>query len=83
MVAFHSLEDRLVKQFMTEASGRAPAPSRHHPGGLAPRAAADFRLLTPRALRPQDSETTANPRARSARLRAMRREAAAFGGPSP
>ena len=72
VVAFHSLEDRLVKQFMTEASGRAPAPSRHDPGGLAPRAAAEFRLLTPRALRPQDSETTANPRARSARLRAMR-----------
>ncbi len=83
VVAFHSLEDRLVKQFMTEASGRAPAPSRHDPGGLAPRAAAEFRLLTPRALRPQDSETAANPRARSARLRAMQRAAAALGGPCP
>jgi 16S rRNA (cytosine1402-N4)-methyltransferase len=75
VVAFHSLEDRLVKQFMTEASGRTPAPSRHDPGGLVPRAAAEFRLLTPRALRPQDSETAANPRARSARLRAMARVA--------
>jgi 16S rRNA (cytosine1402-N4)-methyltransferase len=73
VVAFHSLEDRLVKQFMIEASGRAPAPSRHDPGGLVPRAAAEFRLLTPRALRPQDAETAANPRARSARLRAMAR----------
>ena len=91
VVAFHSLEDRLVKQFMTAASGRTPAPSRHDPGGLRPRAAAEFRLLTPRALRPQDSETAANPRARSARLRAMAEwrpdctapAAAATGGPCP
>jgi 16S rRNA (cytosine1402-N4)-methyltransferase len=75
VVAFHSLEDRLVKQFMTEASGRAPSPSRHDPGGLAPREAPAFRLLTPRALRPQDRETAANPRARSARLRAVERVA--------
>jgi 16S rRNA (cytosine1402-N4)-methyltransferase len=89
VVAFHSLEDRLVKQFMTEATGRAPAPSRHDPRGLTPRAAAEFRLLTPRALRPQGSETDANPRARSARLRAMQRvartggEAAMSGGACP
>ena len=89
VVAFHSLEDRLVKQFMTEATGRAPAPSRHDPRGLTPRAAAEFRLLTPRALRPQGRETAANPRARSARLRAMQRvartggEAAMSGGACP
>ncbi len=79
VVAFHSLEDRLVKQFMTEASGRTPAPSRHDPGGLVPRGVAEFRLLTPRALRPQDNETAANPRARSARLRAMARIARQHG----
>ena len=73
VVAFHSLEDRLVKQFMTGISGRAPAPSRHDPGGLAPRAAAEFALLTARPLRPRNTETAANPRARSARLRAVER----------
>jgi len=83
VVAFHSLEDRLVKQFMTTASGRAPSPSRHDPRGLAPRGVPAFRLLTPRALRPQDSETRANPRARSARLRAIERIAAAPGGSGP
>ena len=71
VVSFHSLEDRLVKRFMTEATGRTPAPSRHDPRGLIARETAGFRLLTPKALRPGDAEADANPRARSARLRAM------------
>ena len=77
VVSFHSLEDRIVKRFMTEAAGRAPAPSRHDPRGLAPLpaewSAAPFSLLTPRPLRPGAAEIAANPRARSARLRAMQR----------
>ncbi len=75
VVSFHSLEDRIVKHFMTEAAGRAPAPSRHDPRGLAPAGAAPavarFRLLTTRAARPTAAEVAANPRARSARLRAI------------
>lgn len=71
VISFHSLEDRIVKRFMTEVSGRAPAPSRHDPRGLAQRDAARFRLLTAKALRPGSAETSANPRARSARLRAI------------
>jgi 16S rRNA (cytosine1402-N4)-methyltransferase len=71
VVAFHSLEDRIVKRFMTAATGRTPAPSRHDPGGLVARAAARFRLLGTRAVRPGAAELAANARARSARLRAM------------
>jgi 16S rRNA (cytosine1402-N4)-methyltransferase len=73
VVSFHSLEDRIVKQFMTRVAGRQAAPSRHDPAGLLTRAAPNFRLLTSKALRPGDSETSANPRSRSARLRALER----------
>jgi 16S rRNA (cytosine1402-N4)-methyltransferase len=73
VVAFHSLEDRIVKRFMSEAAGRTGAPSRHNPAGLMTRDAPNFRLLTPRALRPGPLETNQNPRSRSARLRALER----------
>jgi 16S rRNA (cytosine1402-N4)-methyltransferase len=79
VVSFHSLEDRIVKRFMAEAAGRTPAPSRHDPAGLAVRGAAQFRLLVPRALRPSQAEIAANPRARSARLRALQRLPASEG----
>ena len=73
VVSFHSLEDRIVKRFMTEVSGRTPAPSRHDPRGLTASgaSAARFRLMYPKALRPSTAEVAINPRARSARLRAI------------
>jgi 16S rRNA (cytosine1402-N4)-methyltransferase len=73
VVAFHSLEDRIVKRFMVDAAGRAAAPSRHDPRGLQSRPPASFRLLTQRAVRPGAAELERNPRARSARLRAIER----------
>jgi len=73
VVAFHSLEDRIVKRFMSEAAGRTGGPSRHDPGQLLGREAPRFRLLTSRALRPGTGETGINPRSRSARLRALER----------
>jgi 16S rRNA (cytosine1402-N4)-methyltransferase len=73
VVAFHSLEDRIVKRFMTGAAGRTGSPSRHDPAGLKTRDAANFRLLTARALRPGSFESDHNPRSRSARLRALER----------
>jgi len=73
VVSFHSLEDRLVKRFMQDAAGRTPSPSRHDPGGLRDRATPRFTLLTRGAERPAETELRANPRARSARLRAIAR----------
>jgi len=70
VVAFHSLEDRIVKTFLTERS-RAPAGSRHRPELKA--AAPSFRILTKRPETPDEPETAANPRARSAKLRAAER----------
>ena len=83
VVSFHSLEDRIVKRFMVEASGRTGSPSRHDPGGLLAREAPRFRLLTARPLRPGSREAQRNPRSRSARLRALERilPAAASGHP--
>jgi 16S rRNA (cytosine1402-N4)-methyltransferase len=84
VVAFHSLEDRIVKHFMTAAAGRTPAPSRHAPSRLLARdATPSFRLLTPKPLRPGADEMNANPRARSARLRAIERLAADPGKSAP
>jgi 16S rRNA (cytosine1402-N4)-methyltransferase len=73
VVSFHSLEDRIVKHFMNDAAGQAPGPSRHDPRGLLARAEAKFELVTRKAWRPGPAEVAANPRARSARLRALRR----------
>jgi 16S rRNA (cytosine1402-N4)-methyltransferase len=72
VVAFHSLEDRLVKRFMSEHSDRQARPSRHLPD-LPSRPEALFRPLSSRAIRPGPAEIAANPRARSARLRAALR----------
>ena len=75
VVTFHSLEDRIVKGFLAERSGRTPGGSRHAPE--APRGAdPSFSLLSARSTAPADAETAANPRARSARLRAAERTAA-------
>jgi 16S rRNA (cytosine1402-N4)-methyltransferase len=72
VVAFHSLEDRIVKRFLVERSGRQARPSRHLPERPdAPRPL--FRPLSGRAIRPGPAEIATNPRARSARLRAAER----------
>jgi 16S rRNA (cytosine1402-N4)-methyltransferase len=72
-VAFHSLEDRIVKTFFTARSGR-PAASRHRPARAAPEPT--FRLLTKKPVEPGAAEIAANPRARSAKLRAGERTGA-------
>jgi 16S rRNA (cytosine1402-N4)-methyltransferase len=68
VVSFHSLEDRIVKQFLREAAGATAGTSRHLPEA-APGAAPTFAKVS-KAIRPSDAETLRNPRARSATLRA-------------
>jgi len=82
VVAFHSLEDRLVKSFLRARSGETPQVSRHLPGQTheAP-PVPSFRLLFRGAKRPGAAECAANPRARSARLRAAERTAAPVWAP--
>ncbi|MBW3616614.1 MAG: 16S rRNA (cytosine(1402)-N(4))-methyltransferase RsmH [Proteobacteria bacterium] len=76
VVTFHSLEDRIVKRFLTERSGNTPAGSRHlPPGRMGPEPS--FDLLWKGAREPGQNELAANPRARSAKLRAGVRTAAA------
>ncbi len=77
VVSFHSLEDRTVKDFLRERSGSRPRGSRHRPNGARPaRRAATFSPLFRGACRPGRAECEANPRARSARLRAAERTSA-------
>jgi 16S rRNA (cytosine1402-N4)-methyltransferase len=74
VVSFHSLEDRIVKNFLAER-GKVSSGSRHLPevAQLAP----SFTILTKRPLTPSEGEIAANPRARSAKLRAAERTDAA------
>ena len=76
VVSFHSLEDRIVKNFLSER-GKAGGGSRHLPEMA--QSAPSFRILTKRPVTAGDAEVRANPRARSAKLRAAERsDAPAF-----
>jgi 16S rRNA (cytosine1402-N4)-methyltransferase len=80
VVSFHSLEDRIVKTFLTDRS-RVGGGSRHQPELR--HAPPSFNVLTKRPRVADDAETAANPRARSAKLRAAERtDAPPHGGES-
>lgn len=71
VIAYHSLEDRLVKQFFQREAKDCICPPgfpvcscQHH---------ATLKILTPKPIRPSAAEIAANPRARSACLRAVER----------
>jgi 16S rRNA (cytosine1402-N4)-methyltransferase len=80
VIAFHSLEDRLVKNFLASRA-RPPATSRHLPAAAAP--APTFNLLTRKVVMADEDEVAANPRARSAKLRAAERTPAPAGAAAP
>ena len=80
IVTFHSLEDRQVKLFLKERSGRTSSGSRHLPDAIdLSRQPSDlsrqpsFKVLTGRAVPPSKEEILSNTRARSARLSAAER----------
>jgi 16S rRNA (cytosine1402-N4)-methyltransferase len=75
IVTFHSLEDRMVKQFLQERTGRTSRGSRHLPDAAGP-APATFQPVGRGPVVPQPDELAANPRARSAKLRVAERTAA-------
>jgi 16S rRNA (cytosine1402-N4)-methyltransferase len=76
VVSFHSLEDRMVKNFLG-LRGKTGGGSRHLPEVV--QSAPSFRILTKRPVTAGDDEVRANPRARSAKLRAAERsDAPAF-----
>jgi 16S rRNA (cytosine1402-N4)-methyltransferase len=74
VVSFHSLEDRIVKQFLRERSGSSGAGSRHVPLSPVTKLATFERPA--KAVRPSPRELATNPRARSSTLRSAVRSAA-------
>ncbi len=66
VIAYHSLEDRLVKQYFREISGHCSCPP-NLPCNC--RSQALVKVLTGKAVKPTTGEVDSNPRARSARLR--------------
>jgi 16S rRNA (cytosine1402-N4)-methyltransferase len=75
VVTFHSLEDRMVKQFLRTRSGSGPAVSRHAPDQASRGPAASFESVA-KPVRASVDEITRNPRARSATLRVAHRTSA-------
>ncbi len=75
VVTFHSLEDRIVKQFLRRRSGSEGAGSRHVPT-IADHGPAPTFDKADKAVRPSHDEIARNPRARSATLRSATRTSA-------
>jgi 16S rRNA (cytosine1402-N4)-methyltransferase len=69
-ISFHSLEDRPVKQYFRRLCGQAENADDATPNDLRTRSA---EALTRRPVTPSDGEVAANPRSRSAKLRAIRK----------
>ncbi len=81
VVSFHSLEDRIVKRYLREASASMPAGSRHLPQVTERETPRFTRVSKP--VRASEAEVARNPRARSATLRAAIRTAAPPRTPDP
>ena len=71
VVSFHSLEDRIVKNFMMHCAGRTPNVNRHMPIGVSQPIL--FQIMTKKPIVADEAELKRNPRAHSAKLRAAKR----------
>ena len=86
VVTFHSLEDRIVKLFMNEHSGKSQkAMNRHVPliddmGEFTNSLVSALELLSNKAIKPAAAEIAVNPRSRSAKLRAAQKISNDIGG---
>lgn len=70
VISFHSLEDRIAKQFFRRLCGQSEGREDHRPQDLREKFAEP---LTRRPITPADDEIAANPRSRSSKLRALRK----------
>lgn len=70
VVSFHSLEDSIVKEFISERAKPKQGGSRHLPFVTTEKFQPKFKWLTNKVAEPTSAETKANPRSRSAKLRA-------------
>ena len=77
VVTFHSVEDRMVKRFLQQRGGGMGNANRYSP--VMETEAPAFKILTKKAVGPDEDELAANPRARSAKLRVARRTDAPAG----
>ncbi|WP_420014071.1 16S rRNA (cytosine(1402)-N(4))-methyltransferase RsmH [Tateyamaria sp.] len=77
VVTFHSVEDRMVKRFLTERGGKAANANRYAPETTT--APAQFTMKSRKAIAADAAELAANPRSRSAKLRVATRTDAPAG----
>jgi len=73
VVSFHSLEDRIVKDFLKSRSGQGDRGSRHLPEVPGAERPPSFRLIKRGVFKPSAGEMARNPRSRSAKLRVAER----------
>jgi len=78
VVSFHSLEDRLVKEFFNHKSGKKWRSSRHNPEP-SETGKITLKIITKKAIKPDDNEVSTNPRSRSAKLRVAEKLELNFG----
>ncbi|GHB01324.1 ribosomal RNA small subunit methyltransferase H [Algimonas arctica] len=83
VVTFHSLEDRIAKQFLRDRAGEVEGGSRYAPAVVKTGPDASFTLPRRSVVKPTKSEESENPRSRSAKLRVAVRTNAAAQVPEP